>query len=199
MSLSKTRAPGWYPDRSNPDLLRYYDGFEWTGRQRIRPEWADAPAIVVSLSRPGRRSFPRAAVVALVLVLAAAFGGQGIAAMLARPARPLETRCASALGGLRRSNGWERLLGPRAAAPSASSAAPSLPPTLAAELRNAPSALVGASSPSAWSGAWQAVSTAALRYESPGGATLGNLERLQGAAQRADALAAAERAPACTL
>jgi hypothetical protein len=27
-------APGWYPDSSNPNLLRYYDGQQWTSATR---------------------------------------------------------------------------------------------------------------------------------------------------------------------
>jgi hypothetical protein len=31
---SPVTAPGWYPDGSNPNLLRYYDGQQWTQATR---------------------------------------------------------------------------------------------------------------------------------------------------------------------
>ncbi|MDT5218226.1 MAG: hypothetical protein QOF15_331 [Mycobacterium sp.] len=32
--VSPITAPGWYPDGSNPNLLRYYDGQQWTSATR---------------------------------------------------------------------------------------------------------------------------------------------------------------------
>jgi uncharacterized protein DUF2510 len=32
--VSPITTPGWYPDGSNPNLLRYYDGQQWTSATR---------------------------------------------------------------------------------------------------------------------------------------------------------------------
>ncbi|MGW4769959.1 DUF2510 domain-containing protein [Nocardia sp. NPDC004278] len=29
-------APGWYPDHSNPALLRWFDGYQWTNQTHPR-------------------------------------------------------------------------------------------------------------------------------------------------------------------
>ncbi len=197
MSLNKTRSPGWYPDRSNPDLLRYYDGFDWTPRQRIRPEWADAPAIVVSLSRrPRRQRMPAAVVLALVLAIAGAFAGQGIAALTLRSGKAQAGSCETDLAPLRRSRTWEMLLGPSASIPKAS--APAMPSSVAVSLRRT-AALMAAGSPAPQAaGAWRSLGLQALHYSAPGGATIENLRSLRSAALAVDA-AASQTAPACSL
>jgi Protein of unknown function (DUF2510) len=35
MTSRKQRQPGWYPDASDPEAERYWDGTRWHGRRRF--------------------------------------------------------------------------------------------------------------------------------------------------------------------
>jgi hypothetical protein len=35
MTSRKPRQPGWYPDTSDPEAERYWDGTRWQGRRRF--------------------------------------------------------------------------------------------------------------------------------------------------------------------
>ena len=37
MASRKPREPGWYPDASDPEAERYWDGTQWHGRRRYHP------------------------------------------------------------------------------------------------------------------------------------------------------------------
>lgn len=42
--LPMTQPPaGWYPDQRNSQLLRYWDGAQWTERYELAPKGAEAP------------------------------------------------------------------------------------------------------------------------------------------------------------
>lgn len=47
MRLPVPRAPGWYPDRQDATLVRYWDGREWTSRLRPMPVWLPDPTDLV--------------------------------------------------------------------------------------------------------------------------------------------------------
>ena len=80
-SAVRDRGPGWYPDISNPNLQRHWDGTRWSA-QRLwaRGQWQESRVSVDALGEPmpsRKRSF-RKSLVVVTLLLALAGAGIGI-------------------------------------------------------------------------------------------------------------------------
>ncbi|HEU4980830.1 MAG TPA: DUF2510 domain-containing protein [Solirubrobacterales bacterium] len=50
--MAGSPPPGWYPDPSDPDLARYWDGRRWT--EFTGPRQAAPPAIPPPITEPER-------------------------------------------------------------------------------------------------------------------------------------------------